>query len=385
MNNEIRNIDLEKILFFDIETVSRNKELNKNSREFDLYSWVIRDKTTGFVPPAKEVLAHYKKMAALKPEFNKIVCISIGFIKGTTLYYKALVGEQKEIIKQFYDIVNSTGFKICGHNIIGFDSPVIRLKAFEENIDFNLIPERINDVGKKPWLITNELLDTMVMLKGTYFYSMSLDAACMLSNIESSKDDISGPMVTQVYYEEGVERIAKYCNKDVIATAKLFCAIQGKRDYLTDFVDRDSEDLTEKKEVPLIKHILDTGNITTNQIELVKLYVEANDLDPNEVITLITAGISKTVDKLNDYKPLQDLKDALLGKINPEGIECIIEAKTLGKKHCTTIIKESADRTPEEKKDIVERIEKFLHSQGKSEQVRVKNALSFLKEQLEVE
>ena len=88
----------------------------------------------------------------------------------------------------------------------------------------NLPHSAIYDLQKyypKSWGLLEEfkscsIIDTMQTIKGTYFYNMSLDAACMLVGIESSKDDISGPQVTQVYYEEGVERIAKYCNKDVI-------------------------------------------------------------------------------------------------------------------------------------------------------------------------
>ena len=126
MNNKVRRQDLEKLLFLDIETVRRNKELEINSKEYDLYAWKLRDKETSKLPPSNEVLEHYKLNGALYPEFNKIICITIGFIKGNTLHLKSLTGEQKEIIEQFYGILNSTGFIPCGHNIIQFDLPTIR-------------------------------------------------------------------------------------------------------------------------------------------------------------------------------------------------------------------------------------------------------------------
>ncbi|MEL6276250.1 MAG: 3'-5' exonuclease, partial [Bacteroidota bacterium] len=45
----------------------------------------------------------------------------------------------------------------------------------------------------------------------------------------SPKDDIDGSMVGRVFWEEGdVERIAHYCEKDVLATAQLFLRYQLK-------------------------------------------------------------------------------------------------------------------------------------------------------------
>ena len=75
MNNRVRKQDLEKLLFLDIETTRRNDVLDINSKEYDLYAWKLRDKETSKLPPANEVLEHYKLNGALDPAFNKIVCI----------------------------------------------------------------------------------------------------------------------------------------------------------------------------------------------------------------------------------------------------------------------------------------------------------------------
>lgn len=383
MNKNIRNLDIEKILFFDLESVSRNKELDKNSKEFDLYSWSIRDKVTGFVPPAKEVLQHYKKMAALKPEFNKIVTISVGYVKGTTLYYKSIVGNQKEIIEEFYNIVNQTGFKPCGHNVIGFDIPVIRIKSLEENIDFTLIPERINDVDSKPWLISNEIIDTMQIIKGTYFYNMSLDAACMLVGIESSKDDISGPQVTQVYYEEGVERIAKYCNKDVIASAKLFCALQGKKDFITECIDKGAEDLKEKEPINVLDHILSSGSLSTKVIEKIVEFTEENKLDKENVLTLVKVALSnnKEYQKVSEEDYIE-LKEALGLVVNYDLILPVVEKKNLGKSQANKLLEMYEDSDKETKEEVLKLTEQYLYENNKLKQKTASESLKFLKEKL---
>lgn len=239
MNNKVRKQDLEKLLFLDIETVRRNKELELNSKEYDLYAWKLRDKETSKLPPSNEVLEHYKLNGALDPTFNKIVCITIGFIKGTTLYLKSLTGDQKTIIEEFYGILNSTGFIPCGHNIIQFDMPTIRLKAFESGVNLELLSDKYSDSQQKPWILAENLTDTMDITKGTYYYNLSLDSMCFLAGIETPKDDISGVDVSRVYWEEaGLQRISEYCKKDVKAVAELFCALQGKKDFITDVVDK---------------------------------------------------------------------------------------------------------------------------------------------------
>jgi predicted PolB exonuclease-like 3'-5' exonuclease len=47
--------------------------------------------------------------------------------------------------------------------------------------------------------------------------------------IPSPKDDIDGSEVARVFYEENdIERIAVYCEKDVLATAQLFLRFKGE-------------------------------------------------------------------------------------------------------------------------------------------------------------
>tara|TARA_R110000772_G_scaffold68118_2_gene150886 strand:+ start:1714 stop:2841 length:1128 start_codon:yes stop_codon:yes gene_type:complete len=373
MNKQIRNTDLEKILFFDIETVSRNKKINVDSKEFELYSWSLRDRTTGFIPPANEVTKHYENNAALKPEFNKIVVTSIGYIKGTTLYYKALVGEQRDIIEKFYGIVDQTGYKVCGHNIKGFDLPTLRIKALEENMDLELIPENINDSGKKPWDMDKFMIDTMDILKGTNYNNMSLDAACMIVGIASSKDDISGPYVTKTYYNEGVDKIATYCNRDVIATAELFCALQGKRGFITDYVNKDAP----KEEVNLMVHIAKTGALNKEQINL----LANSGKDKEHIVTLATSALSYTHEKPSDYEPLQDLKDALYGKVVIVGLEVVETKGNLGATEVKKLIKEHKDKTKEEKANMLDNLKKYLTNIDKISQKRCSSAFELLEKE----
>ena len=298
MNNKIRKQNIEKLLFFDIETTRRNKELDINSKEYDLYAWKLRDKETSRLPPSNEVLEHYKLNGALDPVFNKIVCISVGFVSGKTLYVKSFTGEQKDIIEQFYILLNSTGLIPSGFNVINFDAPVTRLKALESGVDLNLIGERYNDVGQKPWDLESAFVDLMPLTKGTYYYNMSLDAMCFLAGVETPKDDISGADVSRVYWEEenGISRISEYCKKDVIAVAKLFCALQGNKDFIEEVIDRtENKEEVFVEELPLLQRIFATKEITEKEKTELKSLISKTKLTKKEkeiVLDLVRASMA---------------------------------------------------------------------------------------------
>lgn len=383
MNKETRAINTEEVLFFDIETVSRNKNLDINSREYENFAWVLRDKDTGYIPPYKEVNKVYKNKAALNHLYNKIVVISIGFIKDHTLYYKSIIGEQAYIVQEFYKVVETTGFKVCGHNIIGFDIPGIRMKTFEEGLDLSIIPNRIMDVGKKPWDLEKNMIDTMILSKGTSYMPPSLDGMCMLKNIRSSKEDISGAYVSSTFYEEGVDRIAVYCNKDVIATAELFCELQGKKGYITKYVDKSNSKILKEQDINVLSHILASGELTSKTVVAIVDFTEEHNLSAKDVLTLVKTALSKT----REYQKVEEedffeLKEALGLSIDYSKIDCVVQKKNLGKKEVDILTKLYKKSAAKERKEVVSLAEQYLIENNKIEQKRAKEALAYLKEQL---
>lgn len=289
MNNKLKRVSLESLLVFDIETAARNKELDLDSKEFELYAWSLRDKDTGVIPDNETVQLHYKLNAALKPEFNRIVCISIGILKGDTLFYKAIVGDQKEIIEEFYNIVNTTGLTLAGHNIINFDLPVIRLKAFECGITTEL-PDKYVDSGKKPWNMSDAVIDTMELSKGTYYFNISLDSMCMLAGIDSPKTDLCGAKVSETFYSEGVDRIATYCNQDIIACMKLIAHMKGDLGLIKNFVNRDEKIV----QAPILTVIANTQSISKLQEDkLLEIACTLTKKEREGFVTLIKAALGR--------------------------------------------------------------------------------------------
>jgi predicted PolB exonuclease-like 3'-5' exonuclease len=113
---------------------------------------------------------------------------------------------------------------LVAHNGKEFDFPYICRRMLVNDL---LIPEALDIRDKKPWEIQH--IDTMELWKfGDRKNFTSLDLLAALFGVESSKDDIDGSMVNSVYYEENdLERISKYCQRDVMVTAQVFLKLNG--------------------------------------------------------------------------------------------------------------------------------------------------------------
>lgn len=296
MNAKSRNTNPENLFFWDIETVRRQKILDVNSEEFNLYQYKFRNRDTGDLMSDEEVVKHYEKNAALYPAYNKIVCISVGFIKGDTLYYKSLTGTQKEIITEFYTLYNSNKLVSTTYNGLRFDTPIVRIKAFESGVEV-IAKDEISDAGVKPWDLEANNLDIMDLIKGSYYNPLSFAECCFLFGVDTPKGDISGADVSRVYWEEGEEglnRIANYCNQDVRALAELFCSITGRKGLIKNFVDKTG---SKQEKIPLMNAIANSKSISKDQEK--ELLAKVKGMSKEEklnVVTLLNAALLENAD-----------------------------------------------------------------------------------------
>ncbi|MGB8492636.1 MAG: ribonuclease H-like domain-containing protein, partial [Bacteroidales bacterium] len=107
---------------------------------------------------------------------------------------------------------------LCAHNGREFDYPYMARRMI---INGMVIPEILDNAGKKPWEV--KLLDTLDLWKfGDYKNYTSLELLTFILGIASPKDDIDGSMVAGIYWNErDLQRIVKYCEKDVLALAQV--------------------------------------------------------------------------------------------------------------------------------------------------------------------
>ena len=216
-------INLKHILFLDIETVPERKSFSEVS---DLKQKLFADKTK-YQRKDEFSPEEFYERAGIWAEFGKIVCISVGFfeisIEERKFRIKSFFGnDELKILNDFINLLeqffSQKHHLLCAHNGKEFDFPFLARRMIINNIS---IPEKLNLFGKKPWEVAH--LDTLEMWKfGDYKHYTSLNLLTNILGIESPKGDIDGSQVSSVYYEDNdVERIAKYCENDVLAIAQV--------------------------------------------------------------------------------------------------------------------------------------------------------------------
>lgn len=224
----LEQINIEKILFLDIETVSQHAtygELNETMKKlWDRKAEMLKGTT-------EQTPEELYKRASIYAEFGKIVCISIGFFIGKNFRVKSFYGDHEKILLEEFKYLlvnkfNDPYWMLCAHNGKEFDFPYISRRMLINGIK---LPKILDLQGRKPWEIPH--LDTMELWKfGDYKNYTSLALLSAIFNIPTPKDDIDGSQVGDVFWKEkDVERIATYCQKDVIAIARLFQKYRGEK------------------------------------------------------------------------------------------------------------------------------------------------------------
>ncbi|WP_338409515.1 3'-5' exonuclease [uncultured Flavobacterium sp.] len=230
----IEKINLNNILFLDIETVPLEAHFN----DIDDETKKLWEQKTQYQRKEDVSAEDFYDRAGIWAEFGKIICISVGFFHNKSdirnFRVTSFFGEEKKILKDFSNLLNEnfhlTTHLLCGHNIKEFDIPFIARRMIINGI---ALPGKINLFGKKPWEVPH--LDTLELWKfGDYKHYTSLKLLTKILGIPSPKNDIDGSEVARVFYKEkNIDRIVTYCEKDVIAVAQVFLKMR-REDLLVD-------------------------------------------------------------------------------------------------------------------------------------------------------
>jgi hypothetical protein len=230
--NMLEKVDIENVLFLDIETVPAYSDYNQmDDRMKKLWAKKAErlsqnTNTNDELPTPEQLYAR----AGIYSEFGKIICISVGaYLKGE-LRIKSFAGhDEKTLLLEFAELLkkryNRPEHLLCAHNGKEFDFPYIARRMLVLGIT---LPPILDLSGKKPWEVSH--LDTMELWKfGDYKNYTSLDLLAAIFNIPTPKDDIDGSQVAGVYYKENdLARIVNYCTKDVLTVAQIFRKYRGE-------------------------------------------------------------------------------------------------------------------------------------------------------------
>lgn len=227
--------------YLDIETVSKFPDFDSaDERTKELWEQKMQHtpemkEATGGSDGA-ELRLLYQEKAALFAEFNKVVCVSFGWVVGE--YKIDFVKDKNEStlvpsiptieFKSFYQIdeyalLRAVGeflkdqYQLCAHFGKGFDYPILSRKFVMHGIP---LPSCLDNAGKKPWEIA--LIDTAEMWKfGDMRHTCSLDLLAFSLGLPSPKKVMHGADVSRVYHTEGIEglkKIVEYCEQGDVRT-----------------------------------------------------------------------------------------------------------------------------------------------------------------------
>jgi len=225
----LRKLNLENILFLDIETVPKHKDFSQ-LEEIDRELW---EQKTRFQRKEDQTAEEFYERAGIYAEFGKIICVSVGFFtfeQGKRNFrIRSYYGEEKELLMNFKNLLDQYFYKsrnlLCAHNGKEFDFPYLARRMIINHIP---LPSKLDMFGKRPWEVPH--LDTLELWRfGDYKNYNSLELMSRILGIPSPKDDIKGSEVYRVYYEENnISRIVKYCEKDTVTVAQIFLRLRNE-------------------------------------------------------------------------------------------------------------------------------------------------------------
>lgn len=231
----LQKINLENILFLDIETVP----IHENFQDVDDTAKLLWEKKTEYQRRDEHSPEEFYDRAGIWAEFGKIICISVGYFvqKGDIRNFRvtSFSGDEIQLLKDFKSLLethfNRPQHVLCAHNGKEFDFPFIARRMIINRID---IPAKLNLFGKKPWEVPH--LDTLELWKfGDYKHFTSLKLLTHILDIPSPKDDIDGSEVRDVYYiKKDIDRIIRYCEKDTVAVAQVFLRLRNEEILIQD-------------------------------------------------------------------------------------------------------------------------------------------------------
>lgn len=224
--------DFRNILFLDIETVACTDVYSALDERLKT-QWAR--KASFFRQRAEDQSdeALFNERAGIYAEFGKIIVIAMGKFSinesGERVLKTKYFADHDEVrllmdFKNSLEKMDQSQVRFCAHNGKEFDYPYLSRRMLVLGIS---LPASLNLSGKKSWDIPH--LDTLEMWKfGDYKHYTSLDLLTTIFNIPTSKGELDGSKVNEVYYrEKDLEKIAEYCVGDVVAVAQLFLKLKA--------------------------------------------------------------------------------------------------------------------------------------------------------------
>jgi|TARA_R110000868_G_scaffold94815_1_gene261252 DNA polymerase elongation subunit (family B) len=227
--------ELTKAVFFDLETAAEYESLDllllANKKKAELWSkrcdyLRLRFEENKYL--TDEEL--YVEKAALTPEFARIVCATFARLswteEGPSLIVKSYSSDSEiEVLEGIHKVFEKFfNLKFVGHNIKRFDVPMMCKRLL---INGYSLPKGLLIHNLKPWempfIDTSEVWSFGAWQEGF----TSLDLLATSIGLDSPKEEIQGSEVNSYFWKGEIEKITKYCERDVMTTTNILLKLSG--------------------------------------------------------------------------------------------------------------------------------------------------------------
>lgn len=282
----LKDIPTRHFVGIDIETVRIVEKYEDLSQEWKS-AWEYKNKQSGEVPFFEELSDSWEKTASLYAEFSKVCAVSLVFMIGDEkIKYKEFYGEDEALLltdlraflQRMSEGVEGKNYRLIGHAAKYFDYPFLCKRYIINSI---LIPTLLDTAHLKPWESRNLCTNQDVWKMGGSGAGSSLQALCNALAIPVSKVDLVGDEVGAAYYRGEVERIAKYCTLDTIATFNVVRRVKGERVFQFDEATPVKEG-SKKEEEPIV--LKPTLSAIKAKKEVVKKEEVVDTREPEDVL-----------------------------------------------------------------------------------------------------
>jgi len=227
--------ELTKAVFFDLETAAEYESLDllllANKKKAELWSKrcdYLRSRFEENKYLTDEEL--YIEKAALTPEFARIVCATFARLswteEGPSLIVKSYSSDSEiEVLEGIHKVFEKFfNLKFVGHNIKRFDVPMMCKRLL---INGYSLPKGLLIHNLKPWempfIDTSEVWSFGAWQEGF----TSLDLLATSIGLDSPKEEIQGSEVNSYFWKGEIEKITKYCERDVMTTTNILLKLSG--------------------------------------------------------------------------------------------------------------------------------------------------------------
>lgn len=183
----------------------------------------------------------YIEVAGLYPEYGKIICISMGFMKNGEFQTISFVGNELKLLMNFqfgitklYERIskeNDGNVWVVGHNINFFDIPFITKRM---SLNGLITPYFLHQPFQQPW--NKKVIDTASEWRaGNATGDATLDTIALNLGFESSKQGaVNGESMGKYYYSDkfDIKELVSYCESDVTTVYNIFNYLQNLKQVI---------------------------------------------------------------------------------------------------------------------------------------------------------